>query len=212
MPTDELENELRTTLAKTAADFVSLDQARQRLLQRDYHPRRGNRPPAAGIIAGAAGMALVLGLGLSGAFGSASHQPSHLADAELAAWTVVKQPGGTVNVKIREFRNPAGLQAALRADGVPASVILLPSPPANGNPPPGDPCHGGPWSNFVQSKVVTGGPFTKAGMFIHLSALPRHAGIQLVATANVGSYSPQRHGGMFVGYWLVEASPQCTGS
>ena len=59
MPTDELENELRRTLARTAADFESLDQARQRLLQRDYHPRRGNRRLAAGIT-GAAGVAVVL--------------------------------------------------------------------------------------------------------------------------------------------------------
>jgi hypothetical protein len=209
MPTDELEHELRRTLARTAADFESLDQARQRLLQRDYHPRGGSRRRAAGIVAGGA---LVLGLGLSGVFGSAGYRPSHSAHAQLAAWTVVKQADGTVDVKIREFRDPAGLQRTLRADGVPASVILLRSAPANGNPPPGDPCHGGPWSNFVQSKVVTGGPFTKAGMFIHLSALPRNAGIQFVATANIGSYSPQRHGGMFVGYWLVQASPQCTGS
>jgi hypothetical protein len=40
MPTDELENELRKTLARTA-DFEGLDRARQRLLERDYHPRRG---------------------------------------------------------------------------------------------------------------------------------------------------------------------------
>jgi hypothetical protein len=212
MPTDELENELRRNLARAADDFESLDQARQRLLQRDYHPRRGNRRLATGITAGAAGVAVVLGLGLSGIFGSASPQPSHPADVRLAAWTVVKQADGTVSVKIREFRDPAGLQRTLRADGVPASVILVQSAPANGNPPPGDPCHGGPWSNSVQSKVVTGNPFSEAGMLIHLSALPGNAGIQLVATANVSSYSPQVHGGMFVGYWLVQASPQCTGS
>jgi hypothetical protein len=142
-----------------------------------------------------------------------SRKPSHPVHAQLAAWTVVKQADGTVNVKIREFRDPAGLQAALRADGVPASVILVRSlpPSANGNSIPGDPCHGGPWSQFVQDKVVTGNPF-RAGMFIHLSALPRHAGIQLVATANVGSNSPQLGGGTFAGYWLVQASSRCTGS
>jgi hypothetical protein len=64
MPTDELENELRRTLARTAADFEDLDQARQRLLQRDYHPSLGNLRLAAGIIAGAAGVALILGLGV----------------------------------------------------------------------------------------------------------------------------------------------------
>ena len=59
MPTDELETQLRSTLARVAADFGNPDQARQRLLQRDYHPRRGNRQLAAGITAAAA---LVVGL------------------------------------------------------------------------------------------------------------------------------------------------------
>lgn len=64
---------------------------------------------------------------------------------------------------------------------------------------------------FAQHKVVTGDPF-KAGMFIHLSALPRHAGSQLAATANVASYSLQHDGGMFAGYSLVQASLRSTGS
>ena len=59
MPTDELESQLRSTLARAAADFENPGQARQRLLQRDYHPRRGNRRLAAGITTGAA---LVVGL------------------------------------------------------------------------------------------------------------------------------------------------------
>jgi hypothetical protein len=54
MPTDELESQLRSTLARAAADFGNPDQARQRLLQRDYRPRRGNRRVAAGLITGAA--------------------------------------------------------------------------------------------------------------------------------------------------------------
>jgi hypothetical protein len=59
MPTDELESQLRSTLARAAADFGNPDQARQRLLQRDYHPRRGNLRLAASLTAGAA---LVVGL------------------------------------------------------------------------------------------------------------------------------------------------------
>jgi len=129
MPTDELEDELRRTLARTAADFESLDQARQRLLQRDYHPRLGNLRLATGIIAGAAGVALVVGLGVSGVFGSASHPASHLAHARLAAWTVTKEADGRIFLKIRELRDPAALQRKLRADGVPASVVFHPGPP-----------------------------------------------------------------------------------
>lgn len=71
MPTDELESQLRSTLARAAADFENPDQARQRLLQRDYHPRRGNRRLAAGISAGAA-----LVVGLVAAIAATGHGPA----------------------------------------------------------------------------------------------------------------------------------------
>ena len=219
MPTDELENELRRTLARTAADFESLDQARQRLLQRDYHLRRGDRRLAAGITAGAAGVAVVLGLGLSGVFGSASHQPSHPAHAQLqlADWTVLKQADGTVLVKIREFRDPAGLQSRLRADGVPASVTFNPANLVGKGAWAivhfkGNPCQEYSGGEGQAQNVVTGGsPFT-VGMFVRPSAIPRGAGVQFVVSRNIGYYSPQ-HGGPFDLFeWLVQPSPQCTGS
>jgi hypothetical protein len=217
MLTDELEDELRRTLARTAADFESLDQARQRLLQRDYHPRRGNRRLAAGITAGAAGVAVVLSLGLSGVFGSASHQPSHPAHAQLADWTVLKQADGTVVVKIREFRDPAGLQSRLRADGVPASVTFNPANLVGKGPWAivhfkGNPCQEYSGGEGQAQNVVTGGsPFT-VGMFVHPSAIPSGAGVQFVVSRNVGYYSPQRGGSMDLFEWLVQPSPQCTGS
>jgi len=217
MPTDELENELRRNLARTAADFESLDQARQRLLQRDYHPRGGNRRLAAGITAGAACMAVVLGLGLSGVFGSASHQPSHPADAQLAAWTVVKQADGTVLVKIREFRDPTGLQNTLRADGIPASVEFIPANLIGKSAWAivhfkGNPCQEYSGGEGQAQNVVTGGsPFT-VGMFVHPSAIPSGAGVQFVVSSNVGYYSPHSNGPMELWEWLVQASPQCTGS
>jgi hypothetical protein len=221
MPTDELENELRRTLARTAADFESPDQARQRLLQRDYHPRRGNRRLAAGIIAAAAGVALVTGLGLSGVFGSASHQPSHPAHAQLAAWTVVKQADGTVSVTIREFRDPAGLQRELRADGVPASVIFYPGRLRPGEPfrdlfdVKNNPCLTYSGGQGQLLKVVKGPRPARLGeqstiSIIHPSALPSGAGVQFIATRNVGYLqSRDRHA---LGVWLVQASRQCTGS
>jgi hypothetical protein len=217
MPTDELENELRRTLTRTAADFESLDQARQRLLQRDYHPRGGNRRLAAGITAGAAGVAVVLGLGLSGVFGSASHQPSHPAHAQLADWTVLKQADGTVVVKIREFRDPAGLQSRLRADGVPASVAFNPANLVGKGAWAivhfkGNPCQEYSGGEGQAQNVVTGGsPFT-VGMFVHPSAIPSGAGVQFVVSRNVGYYSPQRGGPFDLFEWLVQPSPQCTGS
>src|SRR5215472_14755928 len=42
--------------------------------------------------------------------------------AALDAWTVTRRPGGAIAVTIRNLRDPAGLQRALRADGVPARV------------------------------------------------------------------------------------------
>ena len=215
MPTDELENELRRTLARTAADFESLDQARQRLLQRDYHPRRGNRRLAAGITAGAAGGAVVLSLGLSGVFGSAGHQPSLPAHAQLAAWTVVKRADGTVVVKIREFRDPAGLQSRLRADGVPASVhfgtlqsgeSFLDLLHFKGNP-----CQEYSGGENQAQNVVTGQDPIQVGFTVHPSAIPSGAGVQIVANSNVGYY-PQPVGPMALFEWLVQASAQCTGS
>jgi hypothetical protein len=225
MPTEELENELRSTLARAATDFESLDQARQRLLQRDYHPSGGNLRLATGVTAGAAGVGLVLGLGLSGVFGSASHQPghqpghrpSHPAHAQLAAWTVVKQADGTILVKIREFRDPAGLQSKLRADGVPASVKFNPAKLIGKGALAivtfkGNPCQEYSGGEGQAQNVVTGGsPFT-TGMLIHPSAIPTGAGLQFVASRNIG-YAKQRAGHRWDLFeWLVQPSPQCTGS
>jgi hypothetical protein len=215
MPTDELENELRRTLAWTAADFESLDQARQRLLQRDYHPRLGNLRLAAGIIAGAAGVALVIGLGVSGVFGSASHQPSHRAShpahARLAAWIVTKEADGRIFLKIRELRDPAALRLRLRADGVPASVVFHPGSPAEVASPwrflhfKNNPCQEYSGGEGQAQNVVRGGS-PRTGMFLYPSAIPDGAGVQIVATRNVG-------GSPFPLFeWLVQASPQCTGS
>ncbi len=125
MPTDELENQLRSTLARAAADFENPDQARQRLLQRNYHPRRGNRRLAAGITAATAGAAVALGLGLSGVFGSASLQPAHgSAQVHLAAFSVTSNSNGTITLIRRPNvpLNPAALQHALAEHGIPALV------------------------------------------------------------------------------------------
>src|SRR5215471_8502983 len=51
-----------------------------------------------------------------------SHQQPRPPAVRLAAWTVTTEPGGIVAVTIRDLRDPAGLQAALAAHGVPAFV------------------------------------------------------------------------------------------
>ena len=47
MPTDELEHELRRAIASAAAEYQHPEQARQRLLQRNYRPgsRMSERRP-----------------------------------------------------------------------------------------------------------------------------------------------------------------------
>src|SRR5262245_8777364 len=73
------------------------------------------------ILAGAALLA-VAGQ-LSGGGGTTpSTQP--VPRAELAAWSVAEQADGTVQVTIRDLRDPDGLQSELRADGIPANVAF----------------------------------------------------------------------------------------
>ncbi|MGH3407159.1 MAG: hypothetical protein ACRDRJ_32360, partial [Streptosporangiaceae bacterium] len=87
MITGELENELRKTFARAGAESAIPDQARERLLQRDYHPRRANRRLTVSITAAGAAAALVLGVGLSAAIGSA---PAHRTGTiQTAAFTLV---------------------------------------------------------------------------------------------------------------------------
>jgi hypothetical protein len=74
----------------------------------------------AGALAVTAGAAVAMTMLLP-----SSHQPGHRATARPAAWTVATQADGGIRVTIRELRNPAGLQRALRADGVPASGTFL---------------------------------------------------------------------------------------
>jgi hypothetical protein len=51
----------------------------------------------------------------------------HPAPVTLAAWAVITEPNGTVAVSIHDLRDPAGLQRALQAHGVPATVRFYPA-------------------------------------------------------------------------------------
>ena len=122
MITSELENELRRTFALADAQITVPGQARQRLLGRDYHPRRRNRRLAAGITAVAAAAALVLILGLSGAIGSA---PAHRTGTiRTAAFTLAQNASGTATLTInpRVLFEAATLQRDLERDHIPAMV------------------------------------------------------------------------------------------
>ena len=122
MITSELENELRRTFALADAQITVPGHARQRLLGRDYHPRRRNRRLAAGITATAAAAALVLILGLSGAIGSAPAQRT--GTIRTAAFTLVASADGTatLTIKPKVLFEPGTLQSDLEKDGIPAKV------------------------------------------------------------------------------------------
>ncbi len=122
MPTEELENELRSVLARVAADMRAPEQAGQRLLQRNYRPGRGHRRLAAGVTAAAAGGAVVLGLGLTGAFAPAPARGA--GTIRTAAFTLVEHADGTATLTVNPYvlLDPGTLQGDLRQDGIPAIV------------------------------------------------------------------------------------------
>jgi len=127
MPTDELEDELRSAFTRAATQITVPEQARHRLLQRDYHPRsrsRRHRRLAELSIAGVAA-GTILALGLAGVFGSASHTPAHdPGTIRTAAFTLTKNANGTATLTLTadQVFNPGALQQALQQDGIPALV------------------------------------------------------------------------------------------
>jgi hypothetical protein len=134
----------------------------------------------------------------------ASHPASHRPRVQLAAWMVVRQPGGIIHVTIRELRDPAGLQAALRADGVPASVSF-----GNGQQ---TACRSYPGGGFMTSAnpALINSVFPGPGVGIRPSALPGGTGVLL---AFYQSSHPQPGRPVIaIEAAVVQASQQCTGS
>jgi hypothetical protein len=122
MPTEELENALRDALARAAADIHDPEQARQRLLGHNYRPGRGRRQLAACITAGAAATAVVLGLGLTGAFSLAVARGT--GSIQTTAFTLVDHANGTatLTINLNALLDPATLQGDLQHDGIAALV------------------------------------------------------------------------------------------
>jgi len=165
----------------------------------------------------------------------AGQQASRQPPAQLAAWTVSKLVDGNISVTIRELKDPVGLQARLRVDGVPASVTLARQqnpgcrPYAGGTP--GAPPRSTPLLHRVfprpydglrgnlaragraRSTVVHGGsnrlgrsPET-AVIVIDPSALPSNAGVQISTV-----YGGQRGVQAVDMPTVVYTSRRCTGS
>jgi hypothetical protein len=157
--------------------------------------RRRTRHKLTAVAAGTAAVAVGAAVALT-ALIPASRQPG----AQLAAWTVVKQADGDIHVTFRQFRDPAGLQARLRADGVPVSVTF------NGQQNPACQPYTGPGGRKAVSLREEGHHFV---VIINPSALPNGAGLQ--GTVGIERGTPISGIGVAMGR-LVRASPQCTGS
>jgi hypothetical protein len=164
MPTDELEHELRRAFARRAAGYQHADQARQRLLQHNYRPRSDQRL-AVGITAAAAAGAVVLSLGLTGAFSSAVARGT--GTIRTVAFTLVEHANGTVTLTINQnvLLEPSTLQSDLRQDGIPALVTA------------GSFCSSDPSPAGFSQVVVAGQQKTPPTFTINPAAIP--AGTEL---------------------------------
>jgi hypothetical protein len=166
----------------------------ERIVSRSRAVRARRRTPAlagaAAVLAGTAvAVTTLVPSGHPGVEGS-RHAASPLANARLAAWTVHKQANGDIDIHIRQLKNPAGLQATLRADGVPVNVGF------NGQSLKGT-CQFYPMNNNVLNAVaeVTSASSANGGTLfvINPSALPAGAGLamevgQTVTRIHVGGH------------------------
>jgi len=104
MITDELEQELRGALARSAESTPLPPQARQRLLQRDYHPRRVKRGLAATVAAGAIAVAgVIVTLAAGGGPLTAGGGPLTAGGGPAPATA-----GAVIQLASHTFRMPAG--------------------------------------------------------------------------------------------------------
>jgi hypothetical protein len=136
------------------------------------------------------------------ALAGAGQPASHATKARLTAWTVQKESNGNIRVTIRDLRDPAGLQARIRGDGVPANVSFGGLPAA---------CTPVAVTKGQLHNVYTRRQHGHQMVFvIHPSALPSGTGVFIFD--HVGAPPPSGghvHGPLAFG--LVQTSQACTG-
>jgi hypothetical protein len=203
------------TVVRDSFSSVDLDTPLGQIVRRSRTVRARRRIPVlAGALAVTAGAAVALATLLPG------HQPNSPVTAQLTAWTVTKQANGNISVTIRELRDPAGLQRALRADGLPASVTFfgrqnlacVPYPHRRGqsrSETRRQTIIMGSLSGRYPSATIVRPAASGGGLIIDPSALPTDVGLQVGA-------GPLQHTGRIsiLPIWagLVQASQPCTGS
>ena len=171
------------------------------------------------MLAGTAGIAACAALAVTALLPGGTGNDA--GTVRLAAWTVQRDPGGTIKITISELRDAAGLQATLRADGVPANVVFSQTPfegttSSSALPPScAVPDMSGKDSAMLSAKIM---PFTgpptpgqnSVALTINSSAIPPGIGVFIKAFAA----SPGTENGPIFSMEndLVMTSPQCTGS
>ncbi len=188
-----VEDRVRAALQAHAEQFSARPHAWQQLMTRRAEARRPRWPRPSRVVIAAAAAAAMLGAGFAGAV---LLPAGHSAGARLTAYTVTKQANGTIEVTINELRDPAGLQATLRLDGVPASVTFGDQPNRSCRPYGAGPA-------LIRQVVQPDRRSVPLLLLLHPAALPPHAGVRL-------TYE-QAGAGALVTAGLVQASPQCTG-
>jgi hypothetical protein len=187
------DHELMTAVRESFTDVHSATPVEQ-IVRRSRAARTRRRIPAiAAVLAVVAAAAIAVTMLLPG------HPPSR--PVQLAAWTVVKQADGTVYVTIRELRDPAGLQRALRADGIPASVTFA------GQPNPA--CRTYRFRHGVYVAPIFRPPNV---LIFHPSDLLPGAGWQIEIVSGTNRLYLHHLGIYVFSPVMVYASPQCTGS
>ncbi len=207
---------------------IHMTVAEQQIISRGraVRARRHRSRLAAGALAGLAACALaVTALLPAGQPGTSS--------IRLDAWTVKKEANNSVHVTIRQLRDPARLQATLRADGIPASVTGSgPNPhcrPVGDNestktrngpasapatPPAASGWRGGfgPGSPFQTTAGADSDNAKAVALIIKPAGIPAGVGLEIYS---LGGPSPPAYRSdplSRIRLAVVQASPGCTGS
>ena len=170
------DNELITVVRESVADVHSASPVAQIIRRGRALRARRRLPGVVGAVTVAAGTALAVTTLLP-----SGHPGSHSASVRLAAWTVAKQANGDIDVTINQLKDPAGLQATLRADGLPVTVSFSGPMPSTSCQPYG----------ASQSTLRTVAQFRSDYLAIDPSALPSGTGVAIYDEAGTGlDHSP----------------------
>jgi hypothetical protein len=207
------------TAVREALPGIRLETTLQDTVRRGRTLRTRRRARGAAAIAGAAALAGCVAVITVGA---GATQPTS-GKTTLDAWTVTRGHGNTVTVTIRQLYDAAGLQRALRADGIPARVVFQPPVPLPGPTEAGsssigliDPANPAGCESpdlslrqklKITDKIIGSGMMdagSGAALTIRRDAIP--AGIGIFLAASTGYQN-----GVGFGFSLVVAAPSCTG-